>query len=85
MMKNATELQKQKNLSTKIIVTINLLLKIQFTKPLNEFRELSLINYFTEPHLHVNPQKHIQKFEDRNGTFSRKLARDQYTAPEQKD
>lgn len=56
----------------------------RFTKPLTEFRELSFMDYFTEPHLPINPQKHIQKFEDRNGTFSRKLARDQYKAPEQK-
>ena len=41
------------------------------------------MNYFTEPYLHVNPQKHVQKFEDRSGTFSRSVARDQYKAPKQ--
>ena len=78
-LKNKSKLINKNNCNDKLNIE-----DTRFTKPLTEFRELSFFNYFTEPHLHVNPQKHIQKFENRNGTFTRKLAKEQYTAPEQK-
>jgi hypothetical protein len=75
-LKNKSKIINKNNCNNKLVIE-----DTRFTKPLTEFRELSLINYFTEPHLHVNPQKHIQTFNNRNGTFTRKLAKDQYIAP----
>lgn len=55
----------------------------RFTNPITNYREMSLTNYFYNPHLPINPQNHIQRTGDRNGISTRHLAKDQYRIPKQ--
>lgn len=55
----------------------------RFSHPIDNYRGMSLTNYMMIPSLHVNPQCHIQPFNDLTGTNSRLKCKDSYVLPEQ--
>jgi hypothetical protein len=55
----------------------------RFTHPIDDYRCMSLLAYQYEPHLHVNPQCHVQESYDRIGLNSRLYSKDMYILKEQ--
>jgi hypothetical protein len=55
----------------------------RFTNPIDNFRGMSLTKFMIEPHLHVNPQCHIQEDGFRSGLNSRLKCKDSYKMPKQ--
>jgi hypothetical protein len=53
----------------------------RFTHPIDNYRAMSLTEYFYEPYVHVNPQCHIH--DPRLGLDSRLSAKDAYVLPKQ--
>lgn len=53
----------------------------RFTNPITNYREMSLTNYFYNPHLPINLQNHVQRSVDRNGISTRFIAKDTYQLP----
>tara|TARA_B100002019_G_C21092021_1_gene509126 strand:+ start:200 stop:790 length:591 start_codon:yes stop_codon:yes gene_type:complete len=50
----------------------------RFTDPLDNYRGMSLTDYYLTPYLHVNPQCYVQSDGHREGTSSRLHVRDCY-------
>ena len=55
----------------------------RFSHPIDNYRGMSLTNYMMIPNLHINPQCHIQPFNDLTGTNSRLKCKDAYVLPKQ--
>jgi hypothetical protein len=51
----------------------------RFTHPIDNYRSMSLTEYYYEPYLHINPQCHIKS--DRIGLNSRLHSKDTYILP----
>ena len=55
----------------------------RFTDPLDNYRGMSLTEYYLTPYLHVNPQCYVQSDGHREGNSSRLMVRDCYQLPGQ--
>jgi hypothetical protein len=55
----------------------------RFSHPIDNYRGMSLTNYMMVPSLYVNPQCHIQPFNDLTGANSRLKCKDAYVLPKQ--
>ena len=50
----------------------------RFTHPIDNYRSMSLTDYYYQPFLFVNPQCHIQNINDKMGLNSRLYSKDMY-------
>lgn len=55
----------------------------RFTHPLDNYRGMSLTNFYFTPYLHVNPQNIIQTDQHREGSSTRQMVKDCYKLPDQ--
>ncbi len=55
----------------------------RFTNPIDNYRGMSLTDYYLTPYLHVNPQCYFQEDTHREGSSSRLQVRDCYKTPNQ--